>query len=406
MSLRQGFLFVVFLLASFSAASSVVTMTYRSDSFTASCGVGVGDTFDWTKLSCVSGKNPVTYCPVKVYHIEQYASGVIMYKLTDCGNHKTYELYTKSAFCAPPSQINESTGICEEPPECSTDLMQSQARWDEALYGNSPVYCIDSCEGKRKGSVVCPSGTCFGDIYGTGNECEGSGIISGNGGGSEGGDTGGSEGGDTEGSEGGDTGGSEGGDTEGSEGGDTGGSEGGDTGGSTGGSTGGGSSGSGQAAFDDSAILNRIDSLKSATTGAIGSVKDSVDGVATGVQGINDKLDNLLGNDRKFTQPQQSGWMNSIMQKPIENLQASTEQLKDELEEKLHQSPLKLGTMDFNNGDYTGTSFALTRSGWSVDVDFNLFGILGSNTELIRNVIIFAAALMAAFIILSSGRKN
>ena len=90
----------------------------------------------------------------------------------------------------------------------------------------------------------------------------------------------------------------------------------------------------------------------------------------------------------------------------VDGLIDDIDKLKTNLKDMQSKSPINLGQMSFNDGNYSGEAFTLSRASWNVDVRFNLFNTLGTNTSTIRNVIIFAAMLMAAFIILSSGRKG
>ena len=106
--------------------------------------------------------------------------------------------------------------------------------------------------------------------------------------------------------------------------------------------------------------------------------------------------------------PTGSGWANhgTEIGEAVDGLIDDIDKLKSNLKDMQSKSPISLGKMNFNDGNYSGETFRLSRDSWNVDVQFNLFNTLGTNTGSIRNVIIFAAMLMAAFIILSSGRKG
>ncbi|MCY9803347.1 hypothetical protein OTK51_07860 [Vibrio scophthalmi] len=141
-------------------------------------------------------------------------------------------------------------------------------------------------------------------------------------------------------------------------------------------------------------------------TTAVNRTTGAVKGLGKDLEGISDKLDKLTGNGATFKKPTDGTWNGTILGESIATLESEIVTAKEELSDLLTNSPLKLGQMDFKDGDYSGTTFTLTRPDWSVDVGFNLFTMLGVHLDLIRNVIIFVATLTAAYILLSSGREK
>lgn len=140
-----------------------------------------------------------------------------------------------------------------------------------------------------------------------------------------------------------------------------------------------------------------------------GEIRNGNYAITQGLDSINETLGNILnGNGRTFTEPSGDGSGNdgSPFTQDIESIKGEITELEQELKDVLSQSPVKLGQMNFNDATYQGESFTLSKSGWSVEVDFNLFNILGPHLNTIRNVIILTALLMAAFLILSSGRQK
>ncbi|WP_170961334.1 hypothetical protein, partial [Vibrio lentus] len=139
--------------------------------------------------------------------------------------------------------------------------------------------------------------------------------------------------------------------------------------------------------------------------GSTGGGNNNDDGLTKG--DIKDVLQEVFGKSSSFTAPGNGdGYVgNTVLSNSIGLIEAEVEQLEKTLESTIKQSPLKLGQMSFSDGSYESTSFFLSR--WDVDVGFNLFSSLGSdNTNMIRTVILFIAALLAGFILLSSGRSK
>ncbi|WP_198597384.1 hypothetical protein, partial [Vibrio lentus] len=139
--------------------------------------------------------------------------------------------------------------------------------------------------------------------------------------------------------------------------------------------------------------------------GSTGGGNNNDDGLTKG--DIKDVLQEVFGKSGSFTAPGNGdGYIgNTVLSNSIGLIEAEVEQLEKTLESTIKQSPLKLGQMSFSDGSYESTSFFLSR--WDVDVGFNLFSSLGSdNTNMIRTVILFIAALLAGFILLSSGRSK
>lgn len=87
-------------------------------------------------------------------------------------------------------------------------------------------------------------------------------------------------------------------------------------------------------------------------------------------------------------------------------LEAEIVELNQELETKLSQSPIKLGSMNFQGGGYKGINLSLDVHGRPMSVGFNLLDTINPHLDLIRGVIIFIALLAGAVIILSSGRSS
>ncbi|OQQ00552.1 hypothetical protein BK412_21815 [Vibrio campbellii] len=129
--------------------------------------------------------------------------------------------------------------------------------------------------------------------------------------------------------------------------------------------------------------------------------------LGTSLDGIQEAIDGLDNGGVFDVPPTGSGWANGTeIGEAVDGLIDDIDKLKSNLKDMQSKSPISLGKMNFNDGNYSGETFRLSRDSWNVDVQFNLFNTLGTNTGSIRNVIIFAAMLMAAFIILSSGRKG
>lgn len=158
--------------------------------------------------------------------------------------------------------------------------------------------------------------------------------------------------------------------------------------------------GTGDGGSDNSDVVGKLGDLQGDMNASLGSLGDALDG-------IQDGLDSLNSGEGFDAPVAGNGWSSgTIIGESVDGLISDIEHLEREIQELREQSPLKLGQMNFNDGSYSSEVFTLSRDSWSVDVSFNLFDTLGSNTNTIRMIIYFAALLMAAFIILSSGRKS
>ncbi|EPD6765104.1 hypothetical protein ACSWIL_000699 [Vibrio parahaemolyticus] len=161
-----------------------------------------------------------------------------------------------------------------------------------------------------------------------------------------------------------------------------------------------GGSGSDSTGGDNSDVVSKLGELQ-------GSTEQLGDQLGQSLEGIQDAINGLNDGGLFHAPPTSDGWSHgTVIGEAVEGLIDDIDKLKATLKDMQSTSPINLGTMSFNDGSYSGETFTLSRASWNVDVRFNLFNTLGTNTSTIRNVIIFAAMLMAAFIILSSGRKG
>ncbi|KIP71447.1 hypothetical protein SN11_17085 [Vibrio harveyi] len=158
--------------------------------------------------------------------------------------------------------------------------------------------------------------------------------------------------------------------------------------------------GSGSTGGDNSDVVSKLGELQGTTEQLGNQLGQSLDGIQDAINGLND--------GGQFHAPTTGdGWSHgTVIGEAVDGLIDDIDKLKTNLKDMQSKSPINLGQMSFNDGNYSGETFTLSRASWNVDVRFNLFNTLGTNTSTIRNVIIFAAMLMAAFIILSSGRKG
>ncbi|WP_104029860.1 hypothetical protein [Vibrio jasicida] len=158
--------------------------------------------------------------------------------------------------------------------------------------------------------------------------------------------------------------------------------------------------GSGSTGGDNSDVVSKLGELQGTTEQLGNQLGQSLDGIQDAINGLND-------GGQFHAPPTSDGWSHGTsIGEAVDGLIDDIDKLKTNLKDMQSKSPINLGQMSFNDGNYSGETFTLSRASWNVDVRFNLFNTLGTNTSTIRNVIIFAAMLMAAFIILSSGRKG
>ncbi|MEH0670109.1 hypothetical protein [Vibrio owensii] len=158
--------------------------------------------------------------------------------------------------------------------------------------------------------------------------------------------------------------------------------------------------GSGSTGGDNSDVVSKLGELQGTTEQLGNQLGQSLDGIQDAINGLND-------GGQFHAPPTGDGWSHgTAIGDAVDGLIDDIDKLKTNLKDMQSKSPINLGQMSFNDGNYSGEAFTLSRASWNVDVRFNLFNTLGTNTSTIRNVIIFAAMLMAAFIILSSGRKG
>ncbi|MGD8121792.1 hypothetical protein [Vibrio sp. TRT 2004] len=116
-------------------------------------------------------------------------------------------------------------------------------------------------------------------------------------------------------------------------------------------------------------------------------------------------LDHYLNAGKSFTTPNAPDF-ETPFKDGVSALETEIAELNKELETKLSQSPIKLGSMNFQGGGYKGINLSLDVHGRPMSVGFNLLDTINPHLDLIRGVIIFIALLAGAVIILSSGRSS
>lgn len=116
-------------------------------------------------------------------------------------------------------------------------------------------------------------------------------------------------------------------------------------------------------------------------------------------------LDHYLNTGDSFSAPSAPDF-ETPFKDGVSALEAEIVELNQELETKLSQSPVKLGSMNFQGGGYNGINLSLDVHGRPMSVGFNLLDTINPHLDLIRGVIIFIALLAGAVIILSSGRSS
>ncbi|WCP70105.1 hypothetical protein LYZ37_19065 [Vibrio tubiashii] len=148
--------------------------------------------------------------------------------------------------------------------------------------------------------------------------------------------------------------------------------------------------------------LSEISDMTGLTTGRIFGLQRSNEMMSNW---IGETLEGIKDSGKKFTKPAKPEFKTPFKD-GVEGLKTEITQLEKDIETKLAQSPLKMGTMNFSSGSYKGTQFDLDHHGHRISVGFNLLNTLAPHLDLIKGVIIFIATLMAAFIVLSSGRNS
>ncbi|MDC5813104.1 hypothetical protein OPW07_25640 [Vibrio europaeus] len=148
--------------------------------------------------------------------------------------------------------------------------------------------------------------------------------------------------------------------------------------------------------------LSEISDMTGLTTGRIFGLQRSNEMMSNW---IGETLEGIKDSGKKFTKPAKPEFKTPFKD-GVEGLKTEITQLEKDIETKLSQSPLKMGTMHFSSGSYKGTQFDLDHHGHRISVGFNLLNTLAPHLDLIKGVIIFIATLTAAFIVLSSGRNS
>ncbi len=147
--------------------------------------------------------------------------------------------------------------------------------------------------------------------------------------------------------------------------------------------------------------LSAIDLLKRGVEGEISESNGLLDGISGILNGIGDKLDGVLNAlDGEGYSIGGEGF-GTVLQGLQDGLDGAIEGYGDalgEFEELINDAPDIKGDADFNNGSYTGVSMVVRNQ----NVKFNLFDSLGGNLGLIKTVIVFVAAMIALFIVMSA----
>ncbi|MDC5706399.1 hypothetical protein OPW36_21015 [Vibrio europaeus] len=173
------------------------------------------------------------------------------------------------------------------------------------------------------------------------------------------------------------------------------------SGGGSGNSSGGGSGGG----FDDTNIVNKLSSIEEASFMNGGSLFRGFNNLGMGIGELRESINKIKKSGKTFKAPEKPTFKTPFKD-GVEGLKTEIEQLEKDIEEKLTKSPLKMGTMHFNGGSYRGTQFDLDHHGHRISVGFNFLDRIAPHIDLIKGVIIFLATLMAAIIVLSSGRNS
>ncbi|WCP70332.1 hypothetical protein LYZ37_23175 (plasmid) [Vibrio tubiashii] len=164
----------------------------------------------------------------------------------------------------------------------------------------------------------------------------------------------------------------------------------------------GGGSGDGT---DMSETNRKLDDIAEATRMNGGSIFRVGGTLGMGLGDIWDGIDKIRKSGKSFKTPEKPTFKTPFKD-GVEGLKTEIEQLEKDIEDKLTKSPLKMGTMHFNGGSYRGTQFDLDHHGHRISVGFNFLDRIAPHIDLIKGVIIFLATLMAAIIVLSSGRNS
>ncbi|MEX0336424.1 hypothetical protein [Vibrio tubiashii] len=168
----------------------------------------------------------------------------------------------------------------------------------------------------------------------------------------------------------------------------------------SGGNSGSGDNGSGNGTNND--LLSQINDATGLTAGRVFGLQRSNE---MNLEWIGETLEGMRYSDKTFTKPAKPEFKTPFKD-GVEGLKTEITQLEKDIETKLSQSPLKMGTMNFSSGSYKGTQFDLDHHGHRISVGFNLLNTLAPHIDLIKGVIIFIATLTVAFIVLSSGRNS
>ena len=113
------------------------------------------------------------------------------------------------------------------------------------------------------------------------------------------------------------------------------------------------------------------------------------DGLGGQVTALSDKIDStveeLTNPSRAFDTPAENPFVGGVFSDEIATIETEIEDLESQILAKISDSPINMGQMEFNTGNYTNESFVITRGGQNITVGFNLFDALGGNVNLIKN---------------------